>query len=97
LNGARARTRLFNSLEADRHHKEESSTSNKKKEESEEIDRQKKWRKKSDLRNGAFRHHLGNGSDDEYCIYMFINRLDTAAVCCSHNRDNDGFSRVHMA
>jgi hypothetical protein len=30
-------------------------------------------------------------------VYMFINRLDSPAVCCSHNMDNDGFSRIHMA
>ncbi len=30
-------------------------------------------------------------------VYMFINRLDRPAVCCSHNMDNDGFSPIHMA
>ena len=29
-------------------------------------------------------------------VYMFINRLDRPAVCCSHNMDNDGFSSMHM-
>ncbi len=27
---------------------------------------------------------------------MFMNRLDSPAVCCSHNMDNDGFSHIHM-